>query len=535
MKLTASNLDLPFNADESALRLLIGAATKLPAESIENVRPVRRSLDARDKNDIRFIYTAEFEIADKDYNRNYTRFAKNVTKAQEKPVIAEKVGEAPQPAPFVVVGAGPAGLFAAHTLAVRGYKVVLIERGKPIDERRQSVEAFWSGGSLDPESNIMFGEGGAGAFSDGKLTTRIKDARADIVTETLVTFGAPEKIAVEAKPHVGTDVLRTVVRNIRRAIEEAGGEVRFNSKLTGIETKDGQVAAAIVNGSEKLPCCAVILAIGQAARDTYRMLFDMGVEITAKPFAVGVTIEHPQQFINRSQFGKFAGHPRLGAAEYRLTARSGSRGVYTFCMCPGGFVVASSSDEGEVVTNGMSYAARDGRNANSGIIVQVNPQDLGGAPFCGVEFQQKLEKAAFRLGGGDYSAPAERVADFLAGNEPQAFAGVTPTYRPQAVPRDLRKCLPGTVRKGIAEGLIAFGRQIKGFDMGDAVLTAPETRTSAPVRIMRDEAGEATRLRGLYPVGEGAGYAGGIVSAAVDGVKAAERLIALYRPEEGSI
>jgi uncharacterized FAD-dependent dehydrogenase len=531
MKLLAVNLDMPFNADESTLRLLIGAETRLPADRIDNIRVVRRSLDARDKNDIRFIYSATFEIDDKDYNRHSGRFSKNVGKAPERPVVAAEVGEIPQPAPVVVIGAGPAGLFAAHTLAVRGYKVIMIDRGRPIDERGRSVEAFWSGGALDPESNIMFGEGGAGTFSDGKLTTRIKDARAELVIETLVKYGAPERIACEAKPHVGTDVLRTVVRNIRGAIEEAGGEVRFNTKLTDIETEDGKLTAVIVNGGERIPCCAAVLAVGQAARDTYRMLFERGVEITAKPFAVGVRIEHPQSFIDRSQFGKFAGHPRLGAAEYRLTAKSGSRGVYTFCMCPGGFVVASSSNEGEVVTNGMSYSARDAENANSGIIVQINPSDLGGAPFCGLAFQERIERAAFRLGGGDYSAPAERVADFMEDCEPQAFGAVTPTYRPQAVPRQLKKCLPGTVYRGIRDGLTAFARQIKGFDMGDAVLTAVESRTSAPVRINRGESGEATRLHGLYPVGEGAGYAGGIVSAAVDGMRAAERIIAVWKPE----
>ena len=531
MKLLATNLNMPFNADESTIRLLIGADTRLPAECIRNIRVVRRSLDARDKNDIRFIYSAEFEVDDKDHNRYSGRYAKTVSKAPEKPVIAEITGAVPQPAPVLVVGAGPAGLFAAHTLAVRGYKVVLIERGRPIEERRASVDTFWASAKLDPESNVMFGEGGAGAFSDGKLTTRIKDPRAETVVEMLVKFGAPERVAVEAKPHVGTDVLRTVVHNIRTDIEAHGGEVRFSSKLTDIVSEDGAVTAVVVNGEEKLPCCAVVLALGQAARDTCRMLFDRGVEITAKPFAVGVRIEHPQSFINKSQFGKFAGHPRLGAAEYRLTAKTGSRGVYTFCMCPGGFVVASSSNKGEVVTNGMSYSARDAENANSGIIVQVNPSDLGGAAFAGVEFQEKLERAAFRLGGGDYSAPAERVADFLADSDPQPFGAVTPTYRPQAVPRNLKKCLPGTVYRGIKDGITAFGRQLKGFDMGDAVLTAVESRTSSPVRINRLENGEATRLRGLYPVGEGAGYAGGIVSAAVDGIRAAERIIALYRAE----
>ncbi|MBQ3850383.1 MAG: NAD(P)/FAD-dependent oxidoreductase [Clostridia bacterium] len=531
MKLIATNLSMPFNADESTIRLLIAADTRLQADAISDVRIVKRSLDARDKNDIRFIYSATFEVDEKDYNKYGSRFSKTVAKAPETPVIARETGETPQTLPIVVVGAGPAGLFAAHTLAVRGYKVILIERGRPIDERRRDVDTFWTSAKLDTESNIMFGEGGAGTFSDGKLTTRIKDARAALVSEALVKYGAPERILIDAKPHVGTDVLRKVVYNIRRAVEEAGGEVRFSAKLTDIHSEDGRITAVTVNENEKIQCCAVVLALGQAARDTYRMLFDKGVEIVAKPFAVGVRIEHPQAFINRSQFGKFAGHPRLGAAEYRLTGRSGSRGVYTFCMCPGGFVVASSSNEGEVVTNGMSYAARDAENANSGIIVQVNPKDLGGAPLCGLEFQEKIERAAFRLSGGDYSAPAERVVDFLNGDAPQAFTSVKPTYRPMAVPRDLRKCLPGTIYRGVADGIRAFGRQIKGFDMDEAVLTAVESRTSAPVRIQRDELGEATRLKGLYPVGEGAGYAGGIVSAAVDGMRAAERIMAIYKAE----
>lgn len=531
MKLTAVNLELPFNANESALNLAIAAETRLPADRITNVKIVRRSLDARDKNDIKFIYSAVFEVDDADYNRRSGSFSRNISKAPERPVIAEKAGDIPQPAPVVVVGAGPAGLFAAHTLAVRGYKVILIDRGSPIDKRAADVDVFWTSAKLDPESNIMFGEGGAGAFSDGKLTTRIKDPRADIVVETLVKYGAPERIAADAKPHVGTDVLRKVVYNMRRAIEEAGGEVRFGAKLTDISSKDGRITSVTVNGEETVPCCAVVLAIGQAARDTCRMLFDRGVEITAKPFAVGVRIEHPQSLIDRAQFGKFAGHPRLGAAEYRLTAKSGNRGVYTFCMCPGGYVVASSSDEGEVVTNGMSYAARDAENANSGVIVQISPSDLGGAPFSGMEFQEKLERAAFRLGGGDYSAPAERVADFMRDSDPMPFDGVKPTYRPQAVPRKLKKCLPGTVYRGIRDGIAEFGKKLRGFDMDDAVLTAVETRTSSPVRINRGEDGEATRLKGLYPVGEGAGYAGGIVSAAVDGIKAAERIIAVYKAE----
>lgn len=531
MKLTATDLKLPLMADESALRLMAAASCRVSADSIDKLRAVRRSLDARDKNDINFIYTVEFEISDRDYNRHYRNFERNVYKASTAPVVAEVRGDMPQLSPVVVVGAGPAGLFAAHTLAVRGYRVILLERGRSIDERKADVDTFWNRGVLDENSNIMFGEGGAGTFSDGKLTTRIKDPRAQLVVNALADFGAPKQITIEAKPHVGTDVLRKVVKNIRTSIIEHGGEVRFNSMLTDIVSEEGAITTVMVNGSERIDCCAVVLAVGQAARDTYRMLYDRGVEIAAKPFAVGVRIEHPQSFIDKSQFGRFAGHPRLGAAEYRLTGKTGGgRGVYTFCMCPGGFVVASSSAADEVVTNGMSYAARDGQNANSGIIVQVNPSDLGGEPFCGVELQKKLERAAFRLGGGDYSAPAERVADFLSGSEPQPFTGVKPTYKPQAVPRDIRKCLPPVIHKGVADGINAFARMIKGFDMGDAVLTAVESRTSAPVRIVRDESGEATRLKGLYPVGEGAGYAGGIVSAAVDGMRAAERIIAKYKP-----
>ncbi len=533
MRLFATNLNMPFNADESALNLLISADTRLPADRISNVRIVRRSCDARNKNDIRFIYSATFDISDKDARRIASDLPKNIGRAPEKPEIAREMGSIPQPSPVVVVGAGPAGLFAAHTLATHGYSVILIERGKPVDERRTDVDVFWNGGVLNTESNVMFGEGGAGTFSDGKLTTRIKDARAELVVDTLVKNGAPEAIAVDAKPHVGTDVLTAVVRNMRSSIIEAGGDVRFNTCMTGLKTADGRVTGVIVNGGKAIECCAVVLALGQAARDTYRMLYSMGIEIVAKPFAVGVRIEHPQGLIDRSQYGKFAGHPRLGAAEYRLAGKTGKRGVYTFCMCPGGFVVASSSNANEVVTNGMSYSARDGKNANSAIIVQVNPSDLGSEPFCGLQFQEKLERAAFRLGGGDFSAPAMRVVDFLKNDAPHPFTSVVPTYRPAAVPRDIRKCLPPVIHKGIANGITAFAGQLRGFDMPEAVLTAVESRTSAPVRIVRNERGEASRLCGLYPVGEGAGYAGGIVSAAVDGMRAAERIISQYKPSNG--
>lgn len=530
MELIATNLDLPFNADEHALKLLLSSYLRLGTDRILGMRIVRRSLDARDKADIRAIYSVAFELSDDDAKHVASMELKNVGRAPEHKPFEPEFGSEAQDAPVVVVGLGPAGLFAAYELARFGYAVTVIERGKPINERKKDVETFFDIAVLDPNSNIMFGEGGAGTFSDGKLTTRIKDPRAKDVLGVLQQFGADESISVDAKPHIGTDVLSVVVNNMRKRLEEMHVDVRFNSVMTGFTSKDGRITSVTVNGSEKIDCCAVVLAIGQAARDTYRMLYANGIELVPKPFAVGARIEHPQEFIDRSQFGKFAGHPRLGAAEYRLTGKSGSRGVYTFCMCPGGVVVASSSDHGQVVTNGMSYHARNGRNANSAIIVQVNPSDFGGDPLSGIVFQEKIENAAFRLGGGDYSAPAIRVGDFMRGIKPSSFGTVTPTYRPATVPRDITKCFPAAISNGIREGISAFARQIRNFDMYDAVLTAVESRSSAPVRISRDEFGEATRMKGLYPVGEGAGYAGGIISAAVDGMHAAERIMNKYKP-----
>ncbi|MBR0135282.1 MAG: FAD-binding protein, partial [Clostridia bacterium] len=516
MQLLAKNLDLPFNAEESALKLVLASRIRINADEISNIRIVRHSLDARDKADIRSIYSVLFDISDENAKRISELEFKNVGRAPEYKPFEPVFGDRTQTEPVVVVGLGPAGLFAAYELARFGYKVIVVERGKALNERRRDVNTFFTKAQLDPSSNIMFGEGGAGTFSDGKLTTRIKDPRSKDVLDTLIRFGADENIAVEAKPHIGTDVLSKVVFNMRKALENMGVEIRFGSRMTDLESKDGEITAVTVNESERIKCCAAVLAVGQAARDTYRMLLARGLELTPKPFAVGVRIEHPQDMIDRSQYGKFAGHPRLGAAEYRLTGKSGERGVYTFCMCPGGFVVASSSDVDQVVTNGMSYHARDGRNANSAIIVQVNPSDFGNQPLGGMIFQEKIENAAFRLGGGDYSAPAIRVGDFINNRKPTGFGSVDPTYRPGVVPKDISKCMPPTITNGIKEGIGQFARMIKNFDMYDAVLTAVESRSSAPVRIMRDESGEATRLKGLYPVGEGAGYAGGIVSAAVD-------------------
>ena len=438
---------------------------------------------------------------------------------------AEKRGE------VLVCGFGPAGIFAAWLLAREGYKPIVIERGRAIEARTQDVEGYWRSGRVDAESNPMFGEGGAGAFSDGKLTSRSKDPLGRLVLERFVAAGAPEEILYAAKPHLGTDTLRTVVAALRREILEMGGEVRFETRLTGLMTENGAVTAVVTekNGlKETIPCCALVLAIGQGARDTYTYLYESGFMMAPKPFAVGVRAEHPQKMVNVSQYGAFASHPALGAAEYRLTAQDNGRGVYTFCMCPGGCVVGASSAPGETVVNGMSYLARDGENANAAVVVQVSPDDFGTGALDGMRFQQKIEQAAYRFGGEEGLAPAQRIGDFLRKEKTVSFSGVTPTYRPGVLGTDLHAVLPEFIAHGIETGLTAFGRQLRGYDREDAVLTAPETRTSAPLRILREENGESVSHKNVYPVGEGAGYAGGIVSAAIDGLRAAIRIIERY-------
>lgn len=535
MRLAATNLSLPFNADESALMMLLASELRVKQEDIQSLRITRHSLDARDKADIRSIYSVSFELSTENAKRVALLGLKNVGKLPERSEREPEQGTVPQDAPAVVVGLGPAGLFAAHELAKRGYKVIVIERGKPIAERKADVETFFSQGLLNTNSNVMFGEGGAGTFSDGKLTTRIKDPRAEDVIDTLVKFGADGNIAVEAKPHIGTDVLSHVVADMRNALQGMGVEIRFNSCMTDFDTRDGRIVSVTVNGKEKLPCCAAVLAIGQAARDTYRLLVSKGIELVPKPFAVGVRIEHPQDFINRSQFGRFAGHPRLGAAEYRLTGKSGSRGVYTFCMCPGGQVVASASETGHVVTNGMSYHARDGKNANAAVVVSVGAEDFAGDPRRAIAFQRELEAKAYAAGrrGGAYAAPAENVQSFLEGKGQLNIGRVEPTYDRGVVAADLGALLPGELADTLRAGLRAYERKIAGYTAPEAILTGLETRTSSPVRLKREETLESAQLAGLYPCGEGAGYAGGIMSAAVDGLRVARAIIGRYAPAEG--
>jgi len=535
MPIILNELKIPLTADASSLSSYAARALALSQSSIRSLRVVRISLDARKKSDIFFRYALELELSPKEEKRLLAKGNLNILRAEEfnGELSIHPGAEEPRGA-VIVVGLGPAGLFAAHLLAEYGYKPIVIERGKAISERKADVERFWSEGTLDEESNLMYGEGGAGSFSDGKLTTRIKDGRVHYVLSTLANFGAPEEIRVMAKPHVGTDRLAITVENMRKSIVSMGGEIRFGTRFEGLLTEAGELKAIRVkkNGmEERIPCCACILGIGQGARDTYRRLHEEGIELSPKPFAVGVRIEHPRTMIDKAQYGEFAGHPRLGAAEYRISAQAFGRGVYSFCMCPGGLVVASSSSEGEVVTNGMSYYARDAENSNAAIVVQVDSRDYGTDPLEGLRFQEELEHRAYHFGGGGYAAPASRLADFLSGDKPRGFGTVNPSYRPGVTPCDLRKVLPDFVSAPLKEAFADFGRKIRDFDMGDAVMTAAETRTSSPVRILRDENGEATRCKGLYPVGEGAGYAGGIVSAAVDGLKAAERVIARFKPE----
>ncbi|MPM32258.1 hypothetical protein SDC9_78820 [bioreactor metagenome] len=490
-------------------------------------------MDARKKQDVHFLLTVVAEVEDAAAKRLLARENPHVEAYTEPPEGTLPVGTEALRGRVVVVGLGPAGLFAAYQLAKYGYAPLVLERGDAIEQRARCVEHYWNTGELDENSNVMFGEGGAGTFSDGKLTSRSKDARGDDVLGTLVRFGAPEEIAVSAKPHIGTDRLRSVVSNLRKEIERLGGEVRFGAKLSGISLTNGAVSRVSYTQSgtvESADCAALVLAIGQGARDTYQMLFDSGVMMAKKPFAVGLRIEHAQSMIDSAQYGTFAGHPRLGAAEYRLTAQSGDRGVYTFCMCPGGSVIASASSRDEVVVNGMSNLARNAENANAAIVVQVRESDLPEDAFAGLRFQKEMERAAFLAGGADGTAPVSTVDAFVSRSAAKGFGGIKPSYRPGVKAVDLWGVLPSFVSKGIADGVAAFGRQLKGFDEPDAVLTGVETRTSAPLRILRGETMESVSCAGLYPAGEGAGYAGGIVSAAIDGIKAAERIISLYAP-----
>ncbi len=520
-----SEIKLPLGRDEKELYQKAARMLSIPAAQITELRIFKKSLDARKKDNIHFVYVVDVSVPNEKKllaQHKNKQFSLTPDLAYHFPEGICKIKKRP-----VVVGFGPAGMFAALLLAQMGLSPIVLERGGDVDSRKQAVARFWSEGILDTENNVQFGEGGAGTFSDGKLTTRIKDKRCRKVLEELVAAGAPKDILYESKPHIGTDLLRDVVKEIRKKIIALGGEVRFFSKATDIRIEHGQIQAVEINAKQWIETNDVILALGHSARDTFAMLHENQIALEPKPFAVGVRVEHPQEMINTAQYGMAA--DRLAPADYRLTyTTQAGRGVYTFCMCPGGFVVAAASEEGRLAVNGMSEHARAGANANSALLVQVFPEDFGDVhPLAGVVFQRDLEEKAFRAGGRTYAAPIQSVGSFLGKGE-NTLGAVVPTYQPKTVFANLHHIFPPFITESLMEAIPAMGKRLKGFDREDAILTAVESRSSSPVRILRSLTGESISLAGLYPVGEGAGYAGGIVSAAVDGVAAAEHIFTKY-------
>ena len=523
------NIKIGLDDDEAALTEAIVHRLNIKERDLLSYQISKKSIDAR-KHTVNIVYTVDFEVRHEQKIFNKHRHL-GLTRINDTEYQYVKPGSEKMNYPPVIIGTGPSGLFAGLLLAQMGYRPVLLERGDEVENRSRKVETFWQGGVFDRESNVQFGEGGAGTFSDGKLTTLTRDQRIRKVLEEFVQAGAPGEILYLNKPHIGTDVLKTVVKKLRQEIIGNGGEVRFRSRVTDFEIVDNRINALIINGTERMVCRLVVLGIGHSARDTFAILHQRGVHITPKPFSLGVRIEHPQALIDASQYGAFTGHAKLGPADYKLVYHaSGGRSAYTFCMCPGGYVIASGSEDGGIVTNGMSEYRRNGRNANSALLVGVKPEDYESHhPLAGVEFQRKWERLAFDLAGGSYQAPVQLVGDFLADRPSTRFGTVFPTYKPGVVFAGLKHCLPDYVTDTIKKALASFENKIQGFTMPDAVLTGVETRSSSPVRINRDD-NYVSNIEGLYPVGEGAGYAGGIMSSAVDGIRAAEKIVARYSP-----
>jgi len=523
-----TDLILPFDHNENDLRLAALKALDIEAGQLKSIEIGRSSLDARKKHAIRRVYTLHIKTADEKQVLEKQKKNQKVSLAPEtkynSPVLIRKIK---QHRPLVV-GTGPAGLFAGLVLAEAGFFPLLIDRGKSVGERTRDAKRFWKNRELNSESNVQFGEGGAGTFSDGKLQTRVKDKlnRDKKVLQELVLAGAPEEILYKNKPHLGTAKLTRVVENLRNKIVELGGEYQFQSRMDDLILEGNKIRGVRLQSGEEIRSNYVILAIGHSARDTFEMLSGRGVQLAAKPFSVGFRIEHPQVIIDRSQYGKHAGHPLLGAADYQLAHHSSlGRTVYSFCMCPGGLVIGAASEPGTVVTNGMSQYARNERNANSAIVAEVTPADFKDNPLGGIEFQRHWEEKAFFQGGENFNAPCQLVGDFLNGKRSSALGSVQPSYLPGIKMADLRESLPIFVVSAIQEALPEFEKRIRGFTQSDAVLTGIETRTSSPVRIMRGKDYQSISIQGLYPAGEGSGYAGGILSSAMDGIKAAEAII----------
>jgi len=523
-----SEISLPLETSADALRAAIVKRLGIQAGDLLDFTVFKRSYDARRKSSsIAFVYIIDLVVRDEGSVLKRFAYDRNVRPApdtQYHPVGRAPAGLTERP---LVVGFGPCGLFAALLLAQMGFKPIVLERGRNVRQRTKDTWALWRKNTLTPESNVQFGEGGAGLFSDGKLYSQIKDPKfyGRKVMSEFVRAGAPAEIMYVSKPHIGTFRLTGVVSAMREEILALGGEVRFESKVTDLLLEGGRLEGVVLADGESIRSRHVVLAPGHSSRDTFRMLHRRGVHLEAKAFSVGFRIEHPQSLIDQARLGKFAGHPALGAADYKLVHHaSNGRAVYSFCMCPGGTVVAATSEPNRVVTNGMSQYSRNERNANAGIVVGINPvQDFPGDALAGVEMQERLESRAFELGGGDYCAPGQLVGDFLRGVPSTQLGAVEPSYKPGVRLGDLANSLPGYAIQAIREALPVFGKQIRGFDRDDAILTGIETRTSSPVRITRDEETmQSLNVRGLYPAGEGAGYAGGILSAGVDGIRVAE-------------
>ena len=529
-------LRLPLEHAPEALPAAVARRLGIAPAAIRELRVFKRSHDARKKNALMFIYTVDVQTDDEP--RLLDQFADEPKIGRSPDMRYHFVAKAPPVLPHrpVVVGFGPAGIFAALLLAQMGFRPIVLERGKAVRERTKDTWKLWRGHQLNPESNVQFGEGGAGTFSDGKLYSQVKDPRflGRKVLDEFVKAGAPEEILYVAHPHIGTFRLVSMVERMRAEIIALGGEIRFESRVTGIQIEHGAVQGVTLANGEAIMAHQVVLALGHSARDTFAMLHAAGVFMEAKPFAIGFRIEHPQTLIDKARLGPNAGNRLLGAADYKLVHHAANgRAVYSFCMCPGGQVVAATSEPNCVVTNGMSQYSRAERNANAGIVVNVSPEDFGGTndPLAGIAFQRRLEAHAFELGGNNYEAPGQLVGDFLAGHPSTQLGRVTPSYQPGVHLTDLSTALPDFAIAAIREAIPAFDRQIRGFAMPDAVLTGVETRTSSPLRITRGDDLQSVNIKGLYPAGEGAGYAGGILSAGIDGIRVAEAVARAFGME----